>query len=121
PGARQGLPAGFYMPIGSGMGGGLVVGGEICSGCGHGAMEVGHLGIRGEAILESFASGWGIQARANRLAATDLRYAALRASAGGHDLTTKDIAAAARTGNPAAVEVLGVALGALAEAVQQVI
>lgn len=120
-GAGQGLSPVLYVTIGSGIGGGLVVGGEIYRGCGRGAVEVGHLVIRGQDVLESFASGWGIQKRANRLAATDPRYAALRQSVGNRDLTTKDVADAARGGDPAAVESLGVAIDALAEALQQVI
>ncbi|MDB5308660.1 MAG: hypothetical protein JWO38_2862 [Gemmataceae bacterium] len=120
-GAGKGLSPVFYMTIGSGIGGGLVTDGEIYRGCGRGAMEVGHLLIQGQDILESFASGWGIQARANRLADCDPLYTVLRRSVGGRDLTTKDIAAAAGAGDPAAREALGVAIGALAEAIQQVI
>ena len=120
-GAGKGLSPVFYMTVGSGIGGGLVADGQIYRGCGRGAMEVGHLIIQGQDILESFASGWGIQNRANRLAATDPRYAALRRSVGGRDLTTKDIATAARSSDPAAAESMAVAIGALAEAIQQVI
>ncbi|MBX9582062.1 MAG: ROK family protein, partial [Gemmataceae bacterium] len=119
-GAGKGVSPIFYMTIGSGIGGGLVIDGELYRGCGRGAGEVGHLSIRGEDILEAFASGWGLQNRANRLAATDPRYAALRAAVGG-DLTTKDLAAAARAGDPAAAELIGVAVEALAEAVDGVI
>jgi glucokinase len=119
-GAGKGLSPVFYMTIGSGIGGGLIIDGEIYRGVGRGAGEVGHLSIRGEDILEAFASGWGIQNRANRLAAADPRYAALKARVGG-DLTTRDLAAAARAGDPAAAELIGVAVEALAEAVDGVI
>lgn len=119
-GAGKGLSPVFYMTIGSGIGGGLVIDGEIYRGVGRGAAEVGHLLIRGEDILESSAAGWGIQNRANRLAGTDPRYAALRAAVG-RDLTTKAIAAAARAGHPAAGDALGVAVEALTEAIGQVV
>ncbi|HXD87776.1 MAG TPA: ROK family protein, partial [Urbifossiella sp.] len=75
---------------------------------------------RGDAILESYAAGWGIEARAKRLAATNPRYAALRESVG-RDLTVKDLAAADRAGNAAAAECLDLAIAALAEGIQQVI
>lgn len=119
-GAGKGLSPVFYMTVGTGIGGGLAVGGEMYRGCGRGAVEIGHLRVAGGDILESYAAGWGIEARANRLAATDLRYAALRAAVG-RDLTGKDVAAAARAGDPAALDALDVALAALAEALQQMI
>jgi glucokinase len=115
-GAGKGLSPVFYMTIGTGIGGGLVIDGDIYRGCGRGAMEVGHLIIRGEDILESFAAGWGIEARANR---SD-RLASLRHSVG-RILTVKDLAAAARTDDAAARECLNVAITALAEGIQQVI
>lgn len=73
-GAGKGLSPIFYVTIGSGIGGGLIINGEIYRGCGRGAAEVGHLrvwtpGKGGEdgwesGPLESFASGWGIGQRA---------------------------------------------------------
>jgi glucokinase len=119
-GAGKGLSPVFYMTVGTGIGGGLAVGGEMYRGCGRGAVEIGHLRVAGGDILESYAAGWGIEARANRLVATDPRYAALRAAVG-RDLTGKDVAAAARAGDPAALDALDVALAALAEALQQMI
>ena len=59
----------LYLTVGSGVGGGLVVGGEIYRGRGLGATEIGHLrpGLhadRPEQTVESMASGWGIAASA---------------------------------------------------------
>jgi glucokinase len=119
-GAGKGLSPIFYMTVGTGIGGGLTIDGEMYRGCGRGAVEIGHLRVRDGDILESYAAGWGIEVRANRLAATDPRYAALRRSVG-RDLTGKDIATAARAGDPAALDALDVALSALTEALQQVI
>ena len=67
-GAGKGLSPIFYMTIGSGIGGGLIIDGEIYRGCGRGAAEIGHLLVVDErerpqthrAILEQIASGWGI-------------------------------------------------------------
>jgi glucokinase len=64
-GAGKGLSPIFYITIGSGIGGGLIINGEIYRGCGRGAAEIGHLrliGLQGRvAILEHLASGWGMQ------------------------------------------------------------
>src|SRR5256886_11649472 len=67
-GAGKGLSPVFYVTIGSGIGGGLVVGGEIYRGVGRGAAEVGHLrvGRYGE-LLELKASGWAIQRQAQAM------------------------------------------------------
>lgn len=63
-GAGRGLSPVFYVTIGSGIGGGLIVDGSIYRGAGRGASEVGHLRIRhGDEFrtLESLCSGWGIE------------------------------------------------------------
>ena len=107
-GAGRGLSPIFYMTVGSGIGGGLVIDGKIYRGVGRGAGEVGHLRpafpldspLRGE-ILEAFASGWGI------------------GRAGGS--TGKEVADAAIAGDPAALAVLDQAAQALAEGVCSVI
>jgi glucokinase len=44
-GAGKGLSPIFYITIGSGIGGGLVINGEIYRGVGRGAAEIGHLQI----------------------------------------------------------------------------
>ena len=66
-GAGKGLSPIFYMNIGSGIGGGLVIDGEIYRGVGRGAAEIGHLQFAVEIIeiltLEDLASGWGIEQR----------------------------------------------------------
>src|SRR5579872_4670709 len=65
-GAGKGLSPIFYITVGSGIGGGLIIDGQIYRGCGRGAAEIGHLrivsnGILG--ILEDFSSGWGIESQ----------------------------------------------------------
>lgn len=68
-GAGRGFNPVFYVTVGTGIGGGLVIDGRIYSGAGAGAAEIGHLrpGLSAdnpEAILESYAAGWGIAAAA---------------------------------------------------------
>ncbi len=64
-GAGKGLSPIFYITIGTGIGGGLIINGEIYRGSGRGAAEIGHLRVPGLhgliAILEDAASGWGMQ------------------------------------------------------------
>lgn len=68
-GAGQGRDPVFYVTIGTGIGGGLVIGGQVYRGSGVGAAEIGHLrpGLhadRPEDTIESVASGWGIASAA---------------------------------------------------------
>src|SRR5262249_35259077 len=78
-GAGKGLSPIFYITIGSGIGGGLIINGEIYRGCGRGAAEIGQLQFQrywlksSESIfmsplerLEQHASGWGIAETAQR-------------------------------------------------------
>ena len=72
-GAGKGLSPIFYITIGSGIGGGLIIDGEIYRGCGCGAAEIGHLRVPSRTVLEReecidfdplelHASGWAIGA-----------------------------------------------------------
>ena len=64
-GAGKRLSPIFYITIGSGIGGGLIIGGEMYRGSGRGAAEIGHLRVQGlqglTTIVENVASGWGMQ------------------------------------------------------------
>src|SRR6516165_3285784 len=78
-GAGKGLSPIFYITIGSGIGGGLIINGEIYRGCGRGAAEIGHTSVRTGAaggvavsrILEVQASGWAIGQMARLVLAGD--------------------------------------------------
>jgi glucokinase len=63
-GAGKGLSPIFYITIGSGIGGGLIIDGEIYRGLGTGAAEIGHLDVGKTSAspvpLELAASGWAI-------------------------------------------------------------
>lgn len=68
-GAGQGNRTVFYITVGTGIGGGLVVDGKVHGGGRPAAAEIGHLrpGLhddRPDATVESIASGWGIAATA---------------------------------------------------------
>ena len=68
-GAGRGRRVVLYVTVGSGIGGGLVIDGEVYRGCGVAATEIGHLrpGLnadRPDETVESLASGWGIAAAA---------------------------------------------------------
>jgi glucokinase len=77
-GAGKGLSPIFYITIGSGIGGGLIINGEIYRGCGRGAAEIGHVRVIVDEepdfnepwpALEEVSSGWAIAAQAQQLAA----------------------------------------------------
>lgn len=68
-GAAQGRNPVFYVTVGTGIGGGLVIDGKPYHGHGPAAAEIGHLrpGLhadRPDQTVESLASGWGIAAAA---------------------------------------------------------
>jgi glucokinase len=130
-GAGKGLSPIFYITIGSGIGGGLIINGEIYRGCGRGAAEIGHLGVglssrkqlQSMGVLEDSASGWAIgQARERYhrgLPTTD----PLRSISIGQpgECTASDIARAAADGNLLACTILADAWCDLAEAISHVI
>ena len=110
-GAGKGLSPIFYITIGSGIGGGLIINGEIYRGCGRGAAEIGHLRVDWDVdrpvILEHKSSGWAIGRQMSD------RYLA--------DLTAQDAAECARAGDPESQAILEVAWTYLAEAISKVL
>jgi len=107
-GAGKGLSPIFYITIGSGIGGGLIVAGDIYRGIGRGAAEIGHLRVEGGAlILEEVASGWGIEKQAWH--------------AFGEIRKAPDVACAAAAGDRTALEILRRSWSALADAICHVI
>src|SRR5436190_8476409 len=62
----------FYITLGSGVGGGLVVDGRIYHGAKPGEAEIGHVRLDREGtIVESRCSGWAVDAKIRRLKTTD--------------------------------------------------
>jgi len=114
-GAGVGYDPVFYITVGSGIGGGLILKGNIYSGCGLGAAEIGHLMVdRQGTILEHVSSGWGIQ---KRFAAALKAHQPNKPHA---QVSVQEIANAARSGDPLAKEVLAEATDALAWGICQV-
>lgn len=123
-GAGRGCSPVVYMNIGSGIGGALVLGGELYTGQGRGAAEIGHLRIAPDEpglpwrTLESVASGWSLAASA--LSASRERPESLLSKLAGDDperLTTETLVQAVRSRDPvaeaiwrSAIEYLGVAV-----------
>jgi glucokinase len=111
-GAGKGVSPMFYITLGSGIGGGLILNGEIYRGIGRGAAEIGHLqagrGAQGEPIpLEQKASGWAIGRQPHsRLPA---------------EHTAKDIAELAAAGDSEALAILDEAWDHLATGICHVI
>jgi glucokinase len=120
-GAGKGLSPIYYMNIGSGIGGGFVINGEVYRGTGRGAAETGHLriaqwtkdGLTFE-TLESLASGWAIERRARAA----LQHQSDIDSA---NLTVAQIGKLAQAGNRQAKAILEPALDAVAEALCHVV
>jgi len=132
-GAGQGSQTAFFVTVGTGIGGGLVIDGEL-HGAGRPAVaEIGHLrpgpqAFAPDVTVESVASGRGIEAAVRqRLGAVSLnehRAANQLMTACGGDptlLTAKMIATAAEGGNSLASEVLDEASRVLGWAIAQVI
>ena len=109
-GAGQGLSPIFYITVGTGIGGGLILDGEIYRGVGKGAAEIGHVrpayplgdSRRGD-ILEAFAAGMGIERQQ------------------GGTLTAREIGERAGRGDAASGTLLDAACQALAENICTVI
>lgn len=109
-GAGRGLSPVFYITVGSGIGGGLVIDGQVYRGVGKGAAEIGHLRpvypllmSSHDGILEDYAAGWGIARRA------------------GGRMTGKMVVEAAQTGESVACQLLDEAVQALAEGICSVV
>jgi glucokinase len=130
-----GISAGsvFYVTVGTGIGGGLVIGGRLHGTGRPAASEIGHLrpGLtadRQEITVESLASGPAIAAAAYARLANkingDEKYAAdltIRCGNNPERLTAQVVASAAAEGNEIARKVLGQACQALGWAIAQVI
>lgn len=133
-GAGKGLSPIFYITIGSGVGGGLIIDGEIYRGCGRGAAEIGHLRVPARRVLEhedrlefdtleSHASGWAIGRMAQNLLLS--KYPASSQSALQaikiEDVSAAKVGEAAALGDAFALEVIGMACEHLAEGICQMI
>lgn len=122
-GAGRGLSPLFYMTIGSGIGGGLILNGTIYRGAGQGAAEIGHVPVneRGEE-LEAVASGWGLAAQAQRcLKRGEPSLLAEMVQGDWSQVTGRHVTEAAARGDALAQTVFNTALDALAFALDLII
>jgi glucokinase len=128
-GAGKGLSPIFYVTIGSGIGGGLVIDGEIYRGVGKGAAEIGHLRFPqadrhlGQSVhpLEYYASGWGIGQQVRQARERGSHMEAMEKLAGERPITAAIVGQAAEQGDAMAQRILEDALQALAEGLCHVI
>lgn len=135
-GAGKGLSPIFYITIGSGIGGGFIINGEIYRGCGQGAAEIGHLRLlvggrsqnggfdTAEDVLEGVASGWALGLRAQLSArVSSEQYQTILRLAGGDakQITAQHISEAANQGDCSAKSLLEMPLFYLAHAICHII
>jgi len=129
-GAGRGHNPVWYITVGTGIGGGFIVGGHVYRGSGHGAAEIGHLrpGIKAvdaHHTVESRAAGPGIVTTVRRMmadaAVADLDDLNVRAGGDLELLTAKIVGEAAAAGNRLAHAALDDSLTVLAWGIAQVI
>jgi glucokinase len=130
-GAAKGMSPVFYITIGSGIGGGLILNGEIYRGCGRGAAEFGHMRFDVEPdaysippTLEDMASGWALVDSVNKAMVWHRPTQSALYSKwadGRNPLTMKDIAIAAREDDGFAKSILEYAVLHIADGICHVI
>jgi glucokinase len=144
-GAGKGLTPIFYITIGSGIGGGLIINGEVYRGGGRGAAEIGHLltlpsralaRVLTEATmfhdfqyvpLEEVASGWAIgrrgtlEALSRAIVPTPQKTILSELTTEGRDISAAEVAEAAEKGDAVAKSILDMAWACLAQAISEII
>ena len=124
-GSGRGYSRIFYMTIGSGIGGGWIVDGNIDNGQGLGAAEMGHTWVvdpsNGQPIeLEQLCSGWAIGQRARR--AVENKKSLMLELAGSLDaIDARVVYAAAERGDETARQILNETCQALGMAISNVV
>jgi glucokinase len=106
-GAGVGFNPVFYVTLGSGVGGGLVVDGKVFHGAPPGESEIGHIRLdRSGTILESRCSGWAVDAKIRSAVAQNPNSALARCvgKAGAHE--AKFLSAALLQKDPLATAIL---------------
>lgn len=117
-GAGEGRNPVYYVTLGSGVGGGLVVNGEIYHGAAPGEAEIGHLRLDREGtIVEQRCSGWAVD-RAVRERATGALRKMIGEQAGGE---ARHLAAALASNDESARSILNDTTTTLAFALSHVV
>lgn len=106
-GAGAGFDRVFYVTLGSGVGGGLVMGGEIYHGATPGECEIGHVRLdRQGTTVESRCSGWAVDARIRDLKSHEPSSALVGMTSNAHGGEAKHLAAAVQAGDAVAGRIL---------------
>ncbi len=115
-GAGRGRSEVFCFAVGTGIGGGAVIGGKVYRGAGDAAAEAGHMTVKfdgrkcncgSRGCLESYASAKAV-AREGRAACRNNPGSLILKGAGGRldDISAKDVFSAAKKNDPAAAEIV---------------
>jgi glucokinase len=106
-GAGVGLSPVFYVTLGSGVGGGLVVDGQIYHGAKPGEAEIGHVRLDREGtIVESRCSGWAVDARIRQLKTAEPESLLTRLVGDGSGGEARHLAPALQQGDQAAKRIV---------------
>jgi glucokinase len=106
-GAGVGFNPVFYVTLGSGVGGGLVVDGKTYHGAKPGESELGHVRLeRGGTIVEARCSGWAVDARIRELKVKEPKSLLARLTGQSVGGEAKHLAAAWQQGDAAARRLL---------------
>ena len=114
-GAGRGFRNLVYVTISTGIGGGVIVNGELVHGVGDGTGEVGHITVDPDGVpcncgargcLEAICSGTNIARRAKERLARGERSSMIDMAGGAEQVTAATVVAAAREGDALASEIL---------------
>jgi glucokinase len=106
-GAGKGKNPVFYITLGSGVGGGLVVDGKIYHGATPGEAEIGHVRLyKDGTIVEQRCSGWAVDARIRELKQQGEKGALMEMAGGSHGGEAKHLGAALQKGDALAQRIL---------------
>ena len=120
-GAGVGLNPVFYVTLGSGVGGGLVVDGRIYHGAKPGEAEIGHVRLdRQGTVVESRCSGWAVDRRIRDLRTGNPEGPLARLTAGAHGGEARFLVQALQQGDQTARRLLGEVAEDLAFGLSQV-
>lgn len=119
-GAGVGFNPVFYVTLGSGVGGGLVVDGRVYHGTRPGESEIGHVRLdRNGAIVENHCSGWAVDKRIRELKVS--RPESILGKAAGTGGEAKHLRHALEQGDAAAQQILNEAASDLAFGLSHVV
>jgi glucokinase len=106
-GAGVGFSPIFYVTLGSGVGGGLVVNGKIYHGAKPGESEIGHVRLdRAGTVVEARCSGWAVDAKIRELKSREPGSVLARLTGEESGGEAKHLAAACQQGDAAAKRLL---------------